>query len=287
MAKPSLGDRFGIGRLRRPKAFARPLPPKPPFGWGRGVLHALLALGLVVLAFAVVTAVVPVADPRRFGEGVGRFSFFVGLAVLGVSWLAQTGRRLAAWVVGGLLFLAVVAVFVVVAVVAPKQGVESRARPLPTEDLVRADGALRHPSLGFAIPDPGPSLTPQPDLARQLNASDPEGRAWVYADPIAGEVVMVVLTGGTASNEGAFSDFFEGTVRGQTAAMGEANMTGDVRERSIQWSDRRAHAYVVLGDAIHQRIDVFGLPGGETMVLVSAAPTAERFAGLADGVRAP
>jgi hypothetical protein len=265
-----------------PEPFARPLPPKPPFRWGRGLLHALLALGLVILAFAVVAAVVPVADPRRFGEGVGRFSFFVGLAVLGVSWLAQTGRRLAAWLVGGLVSASVVGLFVVVAVVAPKQGVESRARPLPSEDLVRADGVVRHPSLGFSFPDPGPSLQPRPDLARQLVATDPGTRAWMYADLPGGELVIVVLAADTASGEAAFTEFFEGTMQGQ---MAESN--ADVRERSIQWSDRRAHAYLVLDDTVHQRIDAFGLPGGETMVLVSAASSSERFADLAGTVRTP
>lgn len=103
-----------------PEPFARPPPPRPAFRWGRGVQHALLALGLVVLAFAAIHATVPVADPRRFGEGVGRFSFFVGLATLGVSALAQTGRRLAAWVTGSLLSMAVVGVFVLVAVLAAK-----------------------------------------------------------------------------------------------------------------------------------------------------------------------
>lgn len=268
-------------------SFARPLPPRPPFRWGRGVLHALLALGLVVLAFAAVTVVVPVADPRRFGEGVGRFSFFVGLAVLGVSWLAQTGRRLAAWVVGGLVLAAVVGVFVLVAAVAPKRAAESRVQPLPSEDLVRLDGTLRHPSLDFSIPDPGPSLEPQPALAQQLIDAEPSARAWVYADLAAGEIVMVMLTADTASSESAFTGFFEGTVSGQQAAMGSANVAGDERERTIEWNLRRAHVYVILSGTLHQRIDAFGLPGGETMVLVSMAQDAERFAALADGVRAP
>jgi len=93
-----------------PEPFARPPPPRPPFRWGPGALHALFALGLVILLFAVINAAVPVADPRRFGEGVGRFSLFIGLGTLGVSWLAQTGRRLAALLVGALLLAVVLAV---------------------------------------------------------------------------------------------------------------------------------------------------------------------------------
>lgn len=81
-------------------------------------MHAVLALVAVVVIFGVLAAVLSVADPRRFGEGVGRFSFFVGLGALGVSALAQTGRRTAAWVVGSLIAVLVVGLVVVLVSVA-------------------------------------------------------------------------------------------------------------------------------------------------------------------------
>lgn len=268
--------------------FPPPAAPKPSFRWGRGLLHAFLALVAIVVVFGIVAVVLPVADPRRFGEGVGRFSFFVGLGALSVSALAQTGRRTAAWVVSGLLAVLVAGLVVLlVVIVEDGGGAAQQPRPLPTDELERADGALRHPSLGVSIPDPGASLQPSPALAQQMVASVPDSRAWVYGDAIGGEVVIVQLTAGTAVDEPTFTAFFEGVVRGQTSAMTEAGMTADQRERSIRWNERRAHLYVVAGDAVHMRVDAFGLPGAETLAIVSAAPTADRFATLADGVTVP
>ncbi len=261
-------------------------PPRPPFRVGRGLLHAFLTLVAILGIFGTLAVVLPVADPERFGEGVGRFAFFTCLGALGVSALAQTGRRIAAWVVGGLLVMSVASVVVVLVVVAPELG-EATARPLPPDELVRVDGALRHPRLGFSLPDLGPSLQPEPGAAQQIAGSVPGSRGWVYADKDAREVVIVLLTADTSTSERAFSDFFEGTVRGQVEAMSAAGMTAEERERSFRWDDRRAHRHIALGDALHQRIDAFGLPGGESFMLFSTAPTAERFAALADGVRVP
>lgn len=236
--------------------------------------------------FGIVAVALPVADPKRFGEGVGRFAFFIALGALGVSALAQTGRRVGAWVVGGLLCALVAGLLVVLVTHAPSGGPEQRPRPLPTDELVRADGALRHPSLGFSIPDPGPGLLPQPALARQMEQTVPDSRSWVYADTDAGEIVIVMLTAGTSTSEQTFTEFFEGAARGQMNAMAASGMPTDERERSIRWSERRAHLYVD-GGALHQRIDAFGLLGGESLMLVSTASTGERFASLADGVTTP
>jgi hypothetical protein len=262
-------------------------PPRPSFRWGRGLLHAVLALVAIMIVFGILAVVLPVADPKRFGEGVGRFSLFMGLGALGVSALAQTGRRAAAWVAGVVLAVAVAALVIVLVVITPQRGAESSTRPLPTDELVRADGVLRHPSLGVSIPDPGPSLQPSPALARQMTETVPDSRAWVYGDTDAGDAVIVLLTAGTATNEQSFTAFVEGVASGQTSAMTKAGMTADAREHSIEWGDRRAHLYVVAGGAVHMRIDAFGLPGAETLVIVSAAPTAERFATLAAGVKVP
>lgn len=94
-------------------------PPRPPFRVGRGLLHAALTLVAIIAIFGALMFVLPVADPHRYGEGVGRFAFFMCLGALGTSALAQTGRRTAAWVVGGLLFALVAGLVVVLVVVAP------------------------------------------------------------------------------------------------------------------------------------------------------------------------
>jgi hypothetical protein len=95
--------------------------PRPPFHVGRGLLHAVLTLVAVIVIFGALLFVLPVADPNRYGEGVGRFAFFMCLGALGTSALAQTGRRTAAWVVGGLLGALVVGLVVLLVVIAPSR----------------------------------------------------------------------------------------------------------------------------------------------------------------------
>lgn len=94
-------------------------PTRPPFRVGRGLLHASLTLVAIIAIFGTLLFVLPVADPHRYGEGVGRFAFFMCLGALGVSALAQTGRRTAAWVVGGLLLALVAGLVVLLVVIAP------------------------------------------------------------------------------------------------------------------------------------------------------------------------
>lgn len=261
-------------------------PPRPSFRWGRGLLHAGLALVVVLVIFGTMVAVLPVADPQRFGEGTGRFAFFIMLGALGVSALAQTGRRAAAWVVGGLLVAIVIAVVVVVVTLAPDRGA-AEARPQLTDDLVRIDGVLRHPALGISMPDPGASLRPMPELARELSESVPGSRAWVYVDETASAAVMVLVVADLAADEGSFTRFFEGVASGQTEGIVATGMTLQERERSIHWNQRRAHLYLVAGDMVHMRFDAFGLAGKGVFAIVTSATSAERFAGFADQVTSP
>ncbi len=254
------------------------------FRLGRAFLHALAAIVLVAIVSGVLGAVYGVADPRRFGEGVGRFILFMGLGALGVSWLAQTGRRVAAIVAGGLLTALVIGLVVAVAMVAPTK-TQGTGGPGPAfkADLVRTDDALRHPVLEFSIPDPGPGLVEQPGLAKTL-ASGPGERAWVYADLASSEVFMVVLAARMASDAPTFEDFFRGVLAGQTGAAQGAEATVEERERWVRWEERRAHAHVVLDGVTHMRVDAFGLPGGEGVVMVSASRDEARFEALAAGV---
>lgn len=284
---PNEGDQRDGATLRLVHPpFPHQAPPRPSFRWGRGLLHVGLALVAVVVIFGTLAAVLPVADPQRFGEGVGRFAFFITLGALGVSVLGQTGRRAAAWAVGGLLVAIVIGVVVVVVTMAPDRG-DAETRPLPIDDFVRADGVLRHPALGVSIPDPGASLQPMPELVRELTASTPGSRAWVYVDQSAGEAVMVFLVAELAADERFFTHFFEGIVHGQTEGIIASRMTLQERERSIRWNERRAHLYLVAGDMLHMRFDGFGLAGEEALVIFTSSMNPERFAGFAEEVKVP
>jgi len=254
------------------------------FRLGRALVHALLAVVLVAIVSGALAGVYGVADPRRFGEGLGRFIVFIGLGAIGVSWLAQTGRRVAAIVAGGLLTALVIGLVVVVAMVAPRRDREAQGpSPAFVADLVRTDDALRHPVLGFSIPDPGPGLVEQPGLAKTL-PSGPGERGWVYADLASSEVFMVVLAAQMGSDAQTFEDFFAGVLAGQTGAAQGAAVKVEERETWVRWEERRAHAHVVLDGATHMRVDAFGLPGREGLVVVSASGDEGRFEGLADRV---
>lgn len=249
------------------------------FRWGIAVLHAVLALVVTVAVTGAMAVLFDVADPRRFGEGVGRLCVFMMFGAFGVSWLFQTGRRVAAMIVGGLLGT-LLAVLVVVTAMAVADR-PPRSQRLPAVDLVRADGMLRHPTLGFAIPDPGPSFSPQPELAAARLPSSRHSRGWVYADLTSSESVIIMLDSGGATDAKTFEDFFRGVLRGQTRAMNDAAVTSEEQERWVRWPQRRAHATIVIAEEIYLRVDAFGLTGGEALVMVSTSPDRTRFEGLA------
>jgi len=91
----------------------------PEFRWRLAAAHAVLALMLIAVVTGALALTYDVADPNRFGEGVGRLSVFGVLCALGVSWLFQTGRRRIAAIVVGLLLMLLVILVVTVAALAP------------------------------------------------------------------------------------------------------------------------------------------------------------------------
>lgn len=87
--------------------------PTRAFSWKQGLLHALIPLAFVMLVGGLLSGLGQVADPFRFGQGLGRASFFLMLVALGLSYLAQTGRRRLARVLAITLTVAVVGATIV------------------------------------------------------------------------------------------------------------------------------------------------------------------------------
>lgn len=56
-------------------------------------MHALIPLAFVMLVGGLLSGLGHVADPFRFGQALGRSAAGTMLAALGISYLAQTGRR--------------------------------------------------------------------------------------------------------------------------------------------------------------------------------------------------
>lgn len=199
------------------------------FRAGRALLHTLA----VIVVFAIVTGIVTfeVADPKRMGKAVGSFSLVLALLTVGWSWLAQTGRRTAAMVVSGLalaLMIGVVSMIVVLGKSAQDERAEQTA--VVDQDLIRADGRLRHSTLGFSVPDPGPSFVPLPDTMSGKFPAWLSAKAWIYSDASAGEVFTVLLVAGAGAHEKNFGDFFGGMAEGN--ASGEHTI--DVREQWVR-----------------------------------------------------
>lgn len=63
------------------------------FSWKQGLVHALVPLAYVMLVGGVLSGLDVVARPYELGRALGRASVLLMLVALGVSYLAQTGRR--------------------------------------------------------------------------------------------------------------------------------------------------------------------------------------------------
>jgi hypothetical protein len=202
---------------------------------------AVLAAGLVL------AATTRVADPERFGRGLGQLACFVLAASFGASWLFQTGRRAWAGVVAGtaaaLVVAAAVAVLVLVARGAPAPGppaltLEEAAPLVETEEGgVRW---LRHPHLGFALRHPGPGFAAlgEAEVAAALGPvvrqAGLHAYAWATEAPRDPAVLVVAISKGV----GATREDLEAFVRGIARTMENEPGVRIVR-RDTEWTDAR------------------------------------------------
>jgi hypothetical protein len=116
---------------------------------------------MVITAAIVLLALDVVADPERFGNGVGQLSVFIYVLGIGASHLRQRGRRKLVAVAG-----AVFTVVLIVCTVILYQKRKTAELPVLTEAdraplVVKGTGAERrlvHPALGFSMPHPGPKF---------------------------------------------------------------------------------------------------------------------------------
>jgi hypothetical protein len=78
------------------------------FSWKQGLVHALIPLAYVMLVGGTLSGLGRIADPFRFGQGLGRASVILMVLAFGLSWMAQTGNRKLAIVLALVLTVAVV-----------------------------------------------------------------------------------------------------------------------------------------------------------------------------------
>jgi hypothetical protein len=133
-----------------------------PVSWKRALLLGLLAIVVVAVVGVAVSLSGLVKNPKKFNEGVGRFGVFVFLVTILVSYLRQSGRRVAAWVVTGSFVGLIVLAVAVGAVLYGKKAKSNKLTPEEKQSLqvVEQDGKkfLKHPYLGFQLLHPGPEF---------------------------------------------------------------------------------------------------------------------------------
>jgi hypothetical protein len=264
------------------------------FSWKRGLLHGGLAVLLLILAMVVLIAVRPPADPEKLGEGTGRFAVFLFGAVVGISYLRQTGRRrLAGWLsIGGVALI----VAAVAAVAAP--GCKGAAKlpdgaksPLVEEEV---DGGkrLRHPVLGFSLRHPGGSYVESPYMAKVMHDSAGNDEAmhyYAYAEPLPQAALVIGLAPGGQS-ESALEQAVEGLTRGLAELLREQLGGAEVRivQKEVSWTaeKREANVRIVAAEQIHMRMRALPLASGVLVIVTALGPDIAALEPSIDSLRA-
>jgi len=271
--------------------------PSPPFSLRRGLLHALFALGAVIAAGVALALLARPVGMEAFGRGLAQFAAFTAFAAFGASYLFQAGRRMWGWVTVGAYGALVAAAVIVLATVLPVQREGSQPAPLtpaeraPLEQVTEGDAVrLRHPTLGFSLPHPGPAFAEIDDaelrrLARGM--FEPGMQVYGWFDETAGAVLVVGLmkdVGSREELEGFQAGFLE-ALREQPGSRLERNTvtwSGDVGAADVRGT-------LADGTSLASRGRVLRLaPRGPRYLIILAAFTLEPGAldFVLDGLRA-
>lgn len=261
------------------------------FQWKRGVRHALVPVVVVIGGSAALAFGFGVADAEKLGEGIGRFAAVAFALGLGISYLAQTGRRNQA-IVASVLFGAALAALAVVIVV----GASHRTQPLPERDRVplratdvAGERRLVHPTLGFSILHPGGAFTESPQMAalmRAGNPDDPTVHYYAYADPQPTAGLIIGIINDTGSSRAAFTEAVRGMRSGldkQARGAGAVEIVDD----QITWDAVPPHArlHAVMAGA-HVRLDAYALRPEHHAPVIAVVMVMSRDADALANVRA-
>ena len=234
-------------------------PDPAGFTWSRAGRHAGIVFALILAAGAAVSMAGVVESPYRFGVGLGRFSAFAMMVTVGISWLAQTGRR--AWALA--LGLGTVAALSALALwLAGQLGPTISAQDRAALEVVEDGGVRRlvHPRRRFSIVHPGDGFQPCPEVATALTGGQGarDMHAWAYRDARTGETVALLLVGGLRSRTDVTA-----FIRGLT----ESAMGGDaiVGKRELTWDD----------DHREIRIDLAHIRGGHVNIRGLGVPSSD------------
>ena len=227
------------------------------FSWKRGFKHALIPLALVIVAGAVIAATRHVANPEKFGEGVGRFAAVCLVAGLGISALIQKGKQGAAWACGLALGGLIVGgtVYLVLAERPARTHAVVDRSPL-VEDGLR----LRHPSLGFSIRRPPASFKLSPEVAATMGGMDPDVVTYAYAEEPPSMVLAVSVMYGMDAGDLAEA------IKGIKSGLSKGGPVTWIRD---DLGKTEAHIHGVVSGA-HVQVAAYQLPTAIVTVMVVA-----------------
>lgn len=225
------------------------------FSWKRGILHALIPFAAVIALGLLVVAVKDVADPEKFGEGLGRFAVVSLLAGMAVSYLFQTGKRKAGWGVLAGFVLVIGAVAFVLFTIDPRPEIDRRA-------LIDDGVTLRHPSLGFTLKRPPADFHDAPQLVKGMGDQGKDTVIYAYAPATPGVGLIIGVIWGT--------DHFDAVVRGVKRGLLKSGATWDDEQIGTDVAHLRAHIRT-----ISMRVDLHQVHGAiVTLNVMSPDPNA-------------
>ena len=221
----------------------------PRLGWGYivGTSIVVILLGLLSVSRTRATEVTPA---ERIGMLFGGAFFFAILWLIVYVVTRVIGKRKPPATVAKISFW----ILLVLLILNVAQFVGSAANPQSTSGRpgftaeerqglqVDAD-SIRHVTLGFSLPHPGPAFTASPDIERRI-ADQVGGRMpldflnWAFSDTAGHQALIIQVTGVPGLNEQKFAGF----ARGLRNGMSNGRMISD----STVWEGTHRESQLVV-----------------------------------------
>jgi hypothetical protein len=220
----------------------------PRLGWGY-----IAGASIVVILLGVLTEL---RTPATEVDTAERIGMFFGAAIFfAILWLVVYGvaraigkrkppatiAKIVFWI---LLVLLILNVLQFIGSAANRQAVSGPTAFTAEERQglqVDAD-SIRHVTLGFSLPHPGPNFTPSPDIERriaeQIGGRTPDFINWAFSDTTGHQALIIQVTGVPGLNEQKFAGF----ARGLRSGMLKSKMISD----STVWEGTHRETQLVV-----------------------------------------
>jgi len=242
-------------------------------------LRAFALTGGVVVFIAVIAALT-VSGAGRAGYVTGRYSagFILGGIVVGV-W-ARLARRPWGWPSYLWRFALVSFVFTLFGLIgAAAETIASRVvTASEKQGLAIGPDSIRHPTFGFAFPNPGPGFTRDSALQQRLNAvlnEQPGVFGWVLRDTLHPQIVLVMVAKFSDVEGRHFGEFVKG-MRSTAGTSANLVMLEDSLFGTGAGSEYRMAAQVSNGMFMHIRCRISAQGRNRTAIVCLQTTSAER-----------